>query len=197
MDFIFRQNLRYEELPYTKELQFSELDRFLKEKIKIDDFTLDVLKTLGLYSDGNYNNGAALLADKNIFTAACGVDMVRFGDSENIFLDRKTFKGVSLLLQYENALSFFDKWYAPYEEVVGFYRQKRIHIPREAFREAIANALCHRDFSINALIRVAAYKDRIEITSPGSLPSGISREEFLEGKFSPQERREKILFNTQ
>jgi ATP-dependent DNA helicase RecG len=78
----------------------------------------------------------------------------------------------------------FDKWYHPYEEVVGFFREERISIPREAYRESIANAIIHRDFLINSTIRVLMYNDRIEITSPGKLPYGVTVDNYLNGEVS-------------
>ena len=53
-----------------------------------------------------------------------------------------------------------------------------------AFREAIANALVHRLWDVNASIRVSMFEDRIEISSPGGLPAGISEEEYLNGQVS-------------
>ena len=177
-------NLRFEQLPYTEsELEFTLLEKILKEKIEIESLSKDVLKSLGLYKNDSFNNAAALLADKNDIGAS-GIDMVRFGETESIFLDRVTEDRVSLLTQYNSALDFFDKWYSPYDEVVGFFREKRIQIPREAYREAIANLLCHRLYLINAKAKISCYEDRIEITSVGGLPEGIEKEEYIQGKVS-------------
>ena len=57
-------------------------------------------------------------------------------------------------------------------------------IPEAAFREAIANALIHRVWDVDSQIRVSMFDDRIEIVSPGGLPSGITEEEYLSGKLS-------------
>lgn len=56
-------------------------------------------------------------------------------------------------------------------------------IPEAAFREAIANALIHRVWDVDSHIRVTMFDDRIEVVSPGGLPSGIT-EEYLSGKLS-------------
>lgn len=42
----------------------------------------------------------------------------------------------------------------------------------------------HRQWDINAFIKVSLFSDRIEITSPGGLPSSISKEEYLNGQLS-------------
>lgn len=57
-------------------------------------------------------------------------------------------------------------------------------IPEAAFREAIANALIHRVWDVESHIRVLMFDDRLEIVSPGGLPSGITEEEYLSGKIS-------------
>ena len=70
------------------------------------------------------------------------------------------------------------------EEIKGSLRKKTELIPEEAFREAIANALVHRTWDINTHINVAMYNDKIEISSPGGLPKGVSEEVYKNGGIS-------------
>ena len=176
------ENSSFEELKSDNQvLEFTVLDRMLKDRVGIGEFSLDTLKTLELYNDkSGYNIAAALLSDKNDFP---GIDMARFGDSMNIILDRETFSKESVLQQYEDALKLFQKYYS-YEEIKGSLREKKELIPEEAFREAIANALVHRTWDVQAHINVYMFSDRIEITSPGGLPKGISEEEYIRGGIS-------------
>ena len=83
--------------------------------------------------------------------------------------------------------------YYTYEEISGAYREKKELIPEMAFREAVANALVHRTWDIKAHSRIAMFPDRIEITSVGGLPKGISKEEYLRGGLSVP--RNRILAN--
>ncbi len=53
-------------------------------------------------------------------------------------------------------------------------RETRYEIPYRAIREAIANAVAHRDYRISSTIDVALFDDRIEIWSPGTLPDGMT-----------------------
>lgn len=53
-------------------------------------------------------------------------------------------------------------------------RESRYEIPYRAIREAIANAVAHRDYRIASTVDIAIFDDRIEIWSPGDLPQGIS-----------------------
>ena len=153
----------------------------IKEKIQIETFNKDTLKTLNLYDDVNgFNNAAGLLADKNHFP---GIDIVKFGENISIIQKRITFENTSVLDIYEKALSVFRDYYQ-YEVIQGADRKMVEKVPEAAFREAIANALIHRVWDVDSQIRVSMYDDRIEVVSPGGLPSGITEDEYLSGKLS-------------
>lgn len=176
------KNIRFEELPCKdQELSFEILQSNLKEKIHIETFNKDTLKTLNLYDDVNgFNNAAGLLADKNHFP---GIDIVKFGENISIIQKRITFENTSVLGIYEKALSVFRDYYQ-YEVIQGADRKMVETIPEAAFREAIANALIHRVWDVDLQIRVSMFDDRIEVVSPGGLPSGITEDEYLSGKLS-------------
>ena len=176
------KNIRFEELPCKdQELSFEILQSNLKEKIQIETFNKDTLKTLNLYDDANgFNNAAGLLADKNHFP---GIDIVKFGENISIIQKRITFENTSVLGIYEKALSVFRDYYQ-YEVIQGADRKMVEKIPEAAFREAIANALIHRVWDVDSQIRVSMFDDRTEVVSPGGLPSGITEDEYLSGKLS-------------
>ena len=176
------KNIRFEELPCKEqELSFEVLHRKLKESIQIETFNQDTLKTLNLYDSVNgYNNAAGLLADKNHFP---GIDLVKFGENISIIQKRTTFENISVLDAYEKSIAIFRDYYQ-YEVIQGADRKKMEKIPEAAFREAIANALIHRVWDVDSQIRVSMFDDRIEVVSPGGLPSGITAEEYLSGKLS-------------
>lgn len=176
------KNIKYEELSTDNEnLTFLILEERLKALLGIEKMSIDILKTLNLYSDKNgYNNAAAILADINTFP---GIDIAKFGENISIINKRATFDKMSIIGEYENSINLFRDYYQ-YEEIAGSERKKVERIPEAAFREAIANALIHRTWDIDSQIRVLMFDDRIEITSPGGLPEGISREEYLAGKTS-------------
>lgn len=143
--------------------------------------TKDILKTLELYSDQNgFNNAAALLADSNHFK---GIDIIRFGDSIDEIMERKTFENISILSQMEQSIQMFHQYYR-YEKIEGMERKSVDKIPEKAFREAVANALVHRMWDIPASIKISMYPDKIEISSPGGLPAGLSEDEYLNGQIS-------------
>ena len=176
------KNISFEELPCRQqELSFEILHRKLKEYIQIEAFNQDTLRTLNLYDNNNgYNNAAAILADTNHFP---GIDIVKFGANISIIQKRATFENRSILEVYEKSIDVFRDYYQ-YEVIQGADREKVEKIPEAAFREAIANALIHRAWDIESQIRVLMFDDRIEVISPGGLPSGITEEEYLSGKLS-------------
>lgn len=176
------QNQSYEELPSSmQELTFDRLEEELKKSLGITCLNKDILKTLELYSEKRgFNNAAALLADKNQFP---GIDMIRFGSSIDEIMDRATFEHMSVLAQLSSCIEMFQTYYQ-YEKIEGVERKQIDKIPEKAFREAIANALVHRAWDVRASIKISMFEDRIEISSPGGLPAGIGREEYLNGQIS-------------
>ena len=176
------KNIRFEELPCKEQnLSFEALHRKLKDSIQIETFNRDTLKTLSLYDNVNgYNNAAGLLADKNHFP---GIDIVKFGENISMIQKRVTFENRSVLDAYEKSIAVYRDYYQ-YEIIQGADRKKMEKIPEAAFREAIANAVIHRVWDVEAQIRVSMFDDRIEVVSPGGLPSGITAEEYLSGKLS-------------
>lgn len=177
-------NIAYEENRATGvKLSFNYLESYLKKEIGIDKINEDILRTLKLYDkEGYYNIAGELLADSNEISFS-GIDMIRFGDNINQILDRETLTSRSVLWQYDEAIKVLERYYL-YEEIEGYRRIKKELIPREAFREAIANAIVHRSWDINSFIQVAMYKDRVEINSPGGLPAAISREDYIHKNIS-------------
>lgn len=173
-----------------QDLAFGHLEKELASKLGLKPLDQNSLISLELMTpSGEYCNAAALLADSNHFP---GIDIARFGESINIINARHTFEHMSVLEQMQRTLEVFDTYYA-YEEIVGFERIAKTLVPREAFREAIANALVHRCWDVRASIKVGMFADRIEITSPGGLPAGITEELYLAG--GPSVARNPILAN--
>lgn len=176
------KNISFEELPYKDQnLTFHFLEEQLEKSIQINSFNLDTLKTLNLYDNNNgYNNAAGLLADTNDFP---GVDIIKFGENISVIQKRITFDHMSILEVYKKSIEVFRDYYR-YEVIEGFERKNVEKIPEAAFREAIANGLIHRMWDVNSHIRISMFDNYIDIVSPGGLPSGISEEEYLNGKTS-------------
>lgn len=175
-------NRNFEDLPAeNQDLTFNYLKKSLIENLNIQKMNLDILKTLNLYSDKlGYNKAAELLSDDNIYPM---IDIARFGESIDIFLNRERIENKSLLKAFNRALEIFRDNYT-YEVIDESTRKKIEKIPEKAFREALANGIVHRTWDLNSSVRISMFKDKIEITSPGGLPAGLSEMEYLKGQIS-------------
>ena len=174
-------NLTFDALTSARQdLSFHALEHKCIDHLGISELTPDIMRTLRLLGKEGYTNAAALLADENEFP---GIDCVRFGESEDVIFDRETTVGVSAIEQVDRAVAMFVRYYR-YERIEGFERVQADRIPLEAFREAVANALVHRTWDVQANVQVALYNDRVVVTSPGSLPAGLTTEQYLYGQIS-------------
>lgn len=174
-------NLTFDALTSARQdLSFHALEHKCIDHLGISELTPDIMRTLRLLGRDGYTNAAAILADENEFP---GIDCVRFGESEDVILDRETTVGVSAIEQVDRAVAMFVRYYR-YERIEGFERVQADRIPLEAFREAVANALVHRTWDVRANVQIALYDDRVVVTSPGSLPAGLTTEQYLYGQIS-------------
>ncbi len=82
-------------------------------------------------------------------------------------------------------MSFFFKHLSQNGKIVGFERKEQLEIPAEALREALINAICHRQYEkYNLTIGISIYDDRVEIENPGSLPQQLTVESIREPHIS-------------
>lgn len=176
------QNLSFEMIPSSiQDLSFSLLEEELKQTLGIQHLNEDILRTLELYTtELKFNNAAALLSDTNQFK---GIDIIKFGDNIDEIMDHETFENISILALLNKATTMY-KTYYQYEKIANTSRTIIEKVPEKAFREALANALVHRLWDINAFIKISMFYDKIEITSPGGLPAGINSEEYMNGQIS-------------
>lgn len=176
------ENRSYDSLiSNDQNLTFKILGNIFKEELGISNINNDILITLELMNrEEKFTNAGALLADKNNYP---GIDIVKFGENINVMLDRQTYENKSILEEYGEAIEKYRQYYQR-EEIVGSQRKTIQSIPEKAYREAVANALVHRTWDVNSQIKISMFSDRIEITSPGGLPEGLSKEEYLAGQIS-------------
>jgi ATP-dependent DNA helicase RecG len=103
------------------------------------------------------------------------VKCARFKGTEmDEFLDQRDAEG-TLPEQVETVMAFFRANVARSAVIEGTTRKERYAWPEVAVREAVVNAICHRDYGIEGSdVKFAMFDDRIEVTSPGGLPSRIT-----------------------
>ena len=144
-----------------------------------------IFKNLKLLTvDNHFKNGAVLFFGKNpevFFEKAILRCVVFKGIDKRYIIDDKFFGG-PLYVQYSKAIQWLkEKTNLRYDiEGQGAGPRKEIwEIPETVFKEAIINALAHRDYyDKGATIIVELYDDRIEISNPGGLVSAIKPADF-------------------
>ena len=65
-------------------------------------------------------------------------------------------------------------------------RERHWLYPTDALREAVVNALAHRDWTRNEEVEVARYADRLVVTSPGALQNTMTVKKMIAGQRSPR-----------
>ena len=136
------------------------------------------LKTLRLKNeDGLYTNLALLLSDQCSHTIKAAVFE---GGNKAVFKDRREFNG-SLLKQLNDAYAYISQFNRIRAEFSGLYRNDHKDYPEEALREALLNALVHRDYSYSASTLISILDDRIEFVSVGGLVKGVSISDIMLG----------------
>jgi len=161
---------------------FDYLEKAFKNSVDLEEFTEGTLVTLGLKKAGKFTNAGRFFADENAYKF--GVDIVKFGANSSEFVKRLRLTNQSIIKQYDEAMAMFDTYYHDYEVISNGERVRRTRLPRNAFREALANAIVHRDYQMNANIQIEFWDTHIKIVSPGSPPDEISEAQYLNGGIS-------------
>ncbi len=183
------QNFSFEELESTNQtLEFDYLSKKFREIKKISSLSEDTLKSLELIKNDKYTNSAALLSDLNPIQNA-HIILIRYSKNLMNIMDKISLENISILEQFDVCIDFYYKHISVNEFIGGAYRQTIEEIPLVAYREAVANAIIHRDYMSKGDVKVEYFEDRLEITSPGGLPSGISEEEYMDGRLSVMRNR--------
>ena len=143
-------------------------------------------RTLGLIgSDGTYTNLALLLSEQCIHTLKLAVFQ---GSRKTVFRDRAELTG-SLLNQLDEAFAYIDRFNNTHADYRGLERVDVRDYPVQAIREALLNAIIHRDYSFRAPTLISIFDDRIEFVSVGGLVRGLTKADILLGVSAPRNER--------
>lgn len=196
-----RRNVSFDSLP-AYDVAWHELDLtgFLTDYSRATGRTLEEtpLKNLGLLirerENSHPSNAAILLSDspyrKRLFPFA-KIECARFkGTTPHVFIDQATIDP-PIYLATEACIAFIKKNIALGSTIGEVYRKDRWEYPLEAIREALINAIIHRDYSLTGSdIKIAIFDDMLEVTSPGPLPDTLSVEDLGTGR---SEIRNRVL----
>lgn len=160
----------------NQELTFYEAEKeFNTRDIQ---FGTNQYRTLGIINnDGIYTNLGLILSDQCVHTIKAAV---YDGVEKVIFKDRKEFTG-SLLKQLNDVYDYIDRYNRIRSEYQGLHRIDIRDYPTEAIREALLNALVHRDYSFSGSTLISIFSDHIEFVSIGGLVKGISYDDIMLG----------------
>ena len=141
-------------------------------------FGVSQMKTLGILNkDGIYTNLGLLLSEQCAHTVKAAVFE---GTNQSIFRDRQEFTG-SLLQQMNEVYEYIDRRNQVHSTFDKLRRIDTRDYPEVAIREALLNSLVHRDYSFSTSTLISVYDDRIEFTSIGGLPAGVSLDDIMLG----------------
>lgn len=135
-------------------------------------------RTLGIIGeDGMYTNLGLLLSDECVHTIKLAVFE---GSKKTTFRDRRELGG-SLLEQLEDAYAYIDQFNRTRAEFAGLDRIDKRDYPPEAVREALLNAITHRDYSFSGSTLISIFDDRIEFVTIGGLVRGLNFDDIMLG----------------
>ena len=169
----------------NQDLTFNYADMiFEKADINFSDIQK---RTLGIIGEDNlYTNLGLLLSDQCLHTLKIAVFE---GKEKSIFKDRKEFKG-SLIKQVTEGFEYIELLNKTKATFEGLIRKDERDYPVEAIREALLNAVVHREYSFGASTLINIYEDRMEFVSLGGIVTGLSLEAIMLGV--SQSRNEKL-----
>ena len=157
------------------------------------DFGEDKYVALGVRSlnDSAYTNLGLLCSDQCRHTVKIAV----FGDKENTaFKDAREFGG-SIFRQLDDSYAYLSLCNRTLSVFEGLERIENKDYPDEALREALLNALVHRDYSFSGSIVVNVNDDAMEFISLGGLVPGLTAEDVRSGISQPRNRRLAEIFH--
>ena len=134
----------------------------------------EALIRMNLMRDGCLTNAAYVLYAKtgNVDYPQCLLRMARFaGKTKEVFIDNRQVEG-NVFRMLDEAMQFCFKHLSLSGEVKGLIREERLSIPYKALREALVNALCHREYqTVGGSVGLAVFDDRVEVSNIGHFPA--------------------------
>ena len=167
-----------------QQLTFQQLKIYYEAKGKLlnDNFVINLeLQT----ADGKYNYVAYLMADEN----SNSIKLAKYKGTTRVdLIENNEYGYCSLIKATDNILEKIELENKTFTKITSKARiTSRSWDPR-ALREAVLNAFVHNDYSTEIPPKFEIFDDRIEITSSGSLPEGLSEDEFFEGISAPRNK---------
>jgi len=190
---ILEKRKRYWDSEICERASLKDIDeekgRWFLRKAKVErDLDVDentpveeALERLELLKNEKLTNAAVLLFGKNPqkFFLQAETRCARFKGTKPLeFVDMKVFQG-SIIDQVEKSLSFVLEHIPMRIYITGKpEREEKYEYPPDAIREAIINAICHRDYEIQSNVQIRIFDDRTEVWGCGPLPEPLTPEDL-------------------
>lgn len=156
-------------------------------------FGIEKYRVLGIThkNDELFTNLALIISDQCAHTTKVAV----FGDDSNtVFKDNKEFGG-SIFTQLEDTFNYLTLCNRTAATFKGLERIEKRDYPEEALREALLNALVHRDYSFSGSIIININDSRAEFISIGGLLPGLTANDIRIGISQPRNRNLAEIFH--
>ncbi len=191
-----KRNISYdEEICYEKEFKGLDLTILYRRFESLNkQLNIEKLKNLKLIKEEHNRlyptNALMILLGTPLH---CSVKCAKFkGTTMELFIDKKEYSG-DIFTILENSMAFIQNHINLRGEIKGLVRTDTYEIPTVALREALINALIHRDYINGGRdIKVGIYDDIVNIVSPGSFPHSITMDDITNGR---SEARNRVIAN--
>lgn len=155
------------------------------------EFSVEKYRALGITQNDIYTNLALLLSDQCLHTTKIAVFNDKFCTE---FRDSKEFGG-SVFKQFEDSVNYLALCNKTASTIKGVIRTDKKDYPEEAIREALLNALVHRDYGFSGSIIINVNDSKMEFISLGGLLPGLSTEDIRIGVSQPRNKKLAEVFH--
>lgn len=168
-----RQNLTFEQLQIYYQAKGLKLNDKFAENLDL------------LTEDGRYNYVAYLLADSN----GVSVKVAKYAGKDKVdLIENEEYGYCSLIKATKSVLDRLNVENRTLTKITSKERLEKRLVDPIALREAVINAIVHNDYSLEVPPVFEIYSDRMEITSYGGLPTGLSEDDFFGCRSMPRNR---------
>ncbi len=157
------------------------------------EFGTSKYRALGITqkNDDIFTNLALLLSDQCAHTTKIAVFS---DDARTVFRDSKEFGG-SIFKQFEDAVNYLALCNKTSSIIKGVVRTDKQDYPEEAIREALLNAIVHRDYSFSGSVIINVTDHMMEFISLGGLLPGLSPDDIRSGISQPRNKNLAEVFH--
>ncbi len=175
------------------------LEDYISDKEKLADFTPPLAAKKGLDNTLRLKNFTILMFGKNplnFFEGAYAIFSTYKSQNRSEPTGKRQLIQGTVVQQARRLIELLNaESYTAFDKTTDTPNQAKY--PALALKEAVVNALVHRDYESEQPIRVTVFIDRIEIFSPGSLPVQVDQKKFQLGQATAYWRNQSLnyLFN--